>query len=67
MNYEVNSIKFFLRLKNLKIDGIEDTRTKIGRYKSLDIAKLEVYFKITHDDISDDINNDSDIDTILEI
>ena len=42
-------------MKNLNIDGVENIRTKVCRYKSFDIAKLEVYFKIIDDDVSDKV------------
>ena len=59
MSYEVNSIKFMVRLKNLNIDGITTKSTKICNLKVFNIAKMKVHFGID-DDISSDCNTDDE-------
>ena len=46
IRYDVNCVKFCLRLKNLHIPGIETEHSRSGNSKVFDIAKLEVYFGI---------------------
>jgi hypothetical protein len=47
VKYEVTSIKFAVRLKNLKIDGVEKGQaTKTGKTVLFDIEKLKNYFNI---------------------
>jgi hypothetical protein len=47
IKYEVNGVKFFVRLKNLNIGGVETTRAKAGNMKAFDIVKLEQHFGLT--------------------
>ena len=60
VEYVVNSVKFFVRLKNLNIAGIENIHTKAGNTKSFDIAKLEVYFNIIPDECSETTDETTD-------
>jgi putative DNA primase/helicase len=47
VNYDVTSVKFAVRLKNLKINGIEKGQhTKNGNTVLFDIKKLKIYFNI---------------------
>jgi hypothetical protein len=47
VNYDVTSVKFAVRLKNLKINGIEKGQhTKNGNTVLFDIEKLKKYFNI---------------------
>ena len=65
MSYEVNSIKFMVRLKNLNIDGITTKLTKVGSSKVFDIAKMEVFFGITYD-VSSENNTDDEEEEFVE-
>jgi len=55
MKYEINSIKFGLAIKNLKIEGIEKGRhTNIGTSKLFNIDKLKVYFGLENIEFIED-------------
>ena len=62
IEYKLNSIKFFVQLKNLNIPGIENEHTRTGNTKTFDIAKLEKYFGIIPDDPSDNSDADTDVE-----
>jgi hypothetical protein len=57
--YEVNSLKFSVRLKNLNIPGITSEHTKTGGKKVFDIYQLSQHFglalpDVRYDDLPDD-------------
>jgi hypothetical protein len=55
MKYEMNSIKFGIAIKNLKIDGIEKGRhTNIGTSKIFNIDKLKKHFGLENMEFVDD-------------
>jgi len=45
-NYEVNIVKFGVRLTNLKLTGIETLHTNKGNYKKMDVLILKKHFGI---------------------
>ena len=64
MAYDVNAIKFMVRLKNLNIDGISTKPTKTVQLKIFDISKLEIYFGLNNlPDTSSEYNTDIDEDS----
>jgi hypothetical protein len=50
-SYEINLIKFSVRLKNLNIDGLETLKTNKANKKIIHIEKMKKYFKIDNDDV----------------
>jgi hypothetical protein len=50
-SYEINLIKFSVRLKNLNIDGLETLKTNKANKKIIDIEKMKKYFKIVNDEV----------------
>ena len=46
INYEVNVIKFGVRLTNLKLNGITTKHTKVGNLKHFDIPVLQKHYGI---------------------
>ena len=61
MKYEVNCVKFMVRLKNLNINGIETVRGKTSSNKEFDIAKMEVHFGLSP---APHIEEDTDDETV---
>ena len=46
IEYNVSIVQFGIRLKNLKIDGLENYRSNTSRGWSVSIEKLNAFFKI---------------------
>jgi len=60
IEYNINSLKFNVRLKHLNIKGIESSRSTNERYKIIDIVKVKEYFNIIDNDV-DFIEEDNEI------
>jgi putative DNA primase/helicase len=60
MKYDVNCVKFMVRLKNLNLDAITTQSTKLCKLKVFDIAKLEVYFGMGMTPPADNIEDNTD-------
>jgi hypothetical protein len=51
IEYNINSLKFNVRLKHLNIKGVESGRTTNERYKNIDIVKVKEHFNIIDNDV----------------
>lgn len=60
IEYNINSLKFNVRLKHLNIKGVESGRTTNERYKNIDIVKVKEHFNIIDNDV-DFIEGDNEI------
>lgn len=49
IEYNVSVVQFGIRLKNLKIDGLEKQRSNTARGWCVDVAKLNAYFEIENE------------------
>ena len=53
INYEINSLKFGVKLANLNINGLSKGRCKSGNTYKLDIKQLQKHFEINEDVFED--------------
>lgn len=71
MNYDIDARKLGVRMKNLKIVGIEKGRhTNKGETKKFDINKLKKHFKIgcliDYEDVQQDTDNEEEEDQLTD-
>jgi hypothetical protein len=56
IEYNINSLKFNIRLKHLNIKGVENGRSTNERYKTIDINEVRKHFNILDEVDDDDVN-----------
>ena len=59
-NYKPNGISFSLKLKNLKIIGIDTEHTRAGNIKIIDVKKIKEKYGIKFIDDNDDDESDNE-------
>jgi hypothetical protein len=60
IEYNINSLKFNVRLKHLNIKGVDTLKCRTCNYKTIDIVKVKEHFNIIDNDV-DFIEGDNEI------
>jgi hypothetical protein len=60
IEYNINSLKFHVRLKHLNIKGIDTSKSKTCNYKIININEVKQYFNIIDNDV-DFIEGDNEV------
>jgi len=65
IEYNINSLKFHVRLKHLNIKGIDTSKSRTCNYKTIDINEVKQYFNIVDNIDFTDEENEGDNEVIV--